>query len=185
MEQVLQPKDLKKRARSYLLRHHVVTLATLGEGGPQAAAVFYASRGWSLYFLSDPGSRHSRNITAGSPVAATIHEDYHDWREIKGLQLEGWAEAVNGGIEKARAMALFLRKFPYVAGFRSSGGTLSRAMEKAALYRFSPSIAWYTDNSLGFGTRFSFVLQPPSQQPPSQQPPSQQPPSQPGATESG
>ena len=61
--------------------------ATRGPEGPWAAAVFYANTGFALYFLSSPTSRHGRNIGGNAKAAATIQEDYSDWREIKGIQL--------------------------------------------------------------------------------------------------
>jgi len=44
-------------------------------------------------------------------MAAAIQEDYGDWQEIKGIQLQGKATPV-GQLEKARVIPLFIRKFP-------------------------------------------------------------------------
>ena len=43
-----------QRVLCYLRDHHVATLATSGDQGPWAAAVFYANRGSTIYFLSAP-----------------------------------------------------------------------------------------------------------------------------------
>ena len=95
------PRDVALR---YVEGHNVATLATTGPEGPWAAAVFYASTGFTLYFLSSPTSRHGRNIGRNAEVAATIQEDYSDWREIKGIQLEGRANRLAGprtlGVER-------------------------------------------------------------------------------------
>ena len=66
------------RALDYLAGHNVMTLATHGPEGPWAAAVFYVSDGFDLYFISSPGSRHSRNVAAQAAAAATVQEDYRD-----------------------------------------------------------------------------------------------------------
>src|SRR5712692_5248599 len=86
----------RDRALVYLSDHNVLTLATAGPEGLWAAAVFYVNDGFTLYFLSAPNSRHSLNLASQSTVAATIQEDYKDWREIKGIQLEGRASRLDG-----------------------------------------------------------------------------------------
>src|ERR671930_2620721 len=86
---------LRSQVLDYLEHHQVMTLATVGPEGPWAAAVFYVHRGLTLYFLSSPGSRHGRNLSADPRAAATIQEDYRDWPDIKGIQLEGRAVAVD------------------------------------------------------------------------------------------
>ena len=82
-------RDAKQLALAYLANHQVMTLATSGPQGLWAAAVFYASEGFTLTFLSAAHTRHAQNITAVPHVAATIQEDYRDWQKIQGIQLEG------------------------------------------------------------------------------------------------
>jgi hypothetical protein len=53
------PTRLPPQVAAYLAGHHVMTLATQGGEGPWAAAVFYASDGASLIFLSAPNTRHA------------------------------------------------------------------------------------------------------------------------------
>ena len=62
------------RTLGFLEAHSVASLATAGANGPWAAAVFYASRGFTLYFLSAPTTRHSRNLAADPRVNA-VSED--------------------------------------------------------------------------------------------------------------
>ena len=78
---------LRERVLAYLRGHRVMTLATQGPEGPWAAAVFYASDGFTLYFLSAPSTRHCIDIARHARVAATIQEDYADWPQIQGVQL--------------------------------------------------------------------------------------------------
>jgi uncharacterized protein YhbP (UPF0306 family) len=90
--------ELRPRLLAFLHHHDTMSLATIGPAGePQAAAVFYAAAsGLDLYFLSDPQSRHGRNLAREPRVAATIQADGQNWREITGLQIEGTAALVDG-----------------------------------------------------------------------------------------
>ena len=60
-----------------------VSLATVGADGPWATTVFYVSLGFTLYLLSEAKTRHIQNILLSPAIAATVNEDYRDWREIK------------------------------------------------------------------------------------------------------
>ena len=148
----------REDALSYLERHNVATLATTGPEGPWAAAVFYANAGFTLYFLSSPTSRHGRNIGDGAEVAATIQEDYSDWREIKGIQLEGQAKRLKGA-ERAEAEARFAAKFPLLASSALIPATIARALRLVAWYELEPTRVCFIDNSRGFGHRDEIPLQ--------------------------
>jgi uncharacterized protein YhbP (UPF0306 family) len=140
---------LRSRVQAYLAAHHVMTLATHGGDGPWAAAVFYVHEGWTLYFLSAPTSRHSRNIMQNPHVAATIQEDYEEWEEIKGIQLEGAAARLSGAQEE-RVRGLYAAKFPLL---RDPPAAIAQAMSRIGWYRVAPERAWFVDNSVAFGHR--------------------------------
>ena len=104
--------ELATRALEYLGRRHCMTLATHGPAGLWAASVFYVNRGFELFFVSRPDSRHVRNLTATVEVSATITDDAPDWPSIRGIQLEGTA----GAVEEPRrndVLALFGRRFAF------------------------------------------------------------------------
>jgi len=143
---------LRQRVQAYLAAHHVVTLATGGEEGPWAAAVFYVHEAWTLYFLSAPTSRHSRNIARSPRVSATIQEDYSDWREIKGVQLEGIAARLSDD-EEERVRALYAAKFPLLRNAADAPGAIAAALKKVGWYRLVPQRAYFIDNSVAFGHR--------------------------------
>lgn len=126
-----------------------MTLATGGDEGPWAAAVFYVHEGWALYFLSAPASRHCGNLVRNPRASATIQEDYTDWREIKGVQLEGAARRLSGA-DAARAQKLYASKFPLL---REPPEPIATAMAKISWYRVVPERAWFIDNSVAFGHR--------------------------------
>src|SRR5690606_29103112 len=100
---------LRERVLAFLGEHHVMTLSTVGAGGPWAAAVFYAHEDLRLYFLSSPTSRHAENLARDARVAVTIQRDYDDWPGIRGLQLEGTVREV-AREDEARVRALYQQR---------------------------------------------------------------------------
>ncbi len=145
------------KALAYLRDHNVMTLATSGAQGLWAAAVFYVNDGFTLYFLSAPTSRHSLNIESQSTVAVTIQEDYRDWREIKGIQLEGAARRIEGA-EQAAALVRYGAKFPVVGNLAQAPAEILQAMSRIVWYRVAPTRLYFTDNSLGLGHRDEIPL---------------------------
>lgn len=143
---------LQEKVLAYLRHHNVITLATTGPEGLWAAAVFYVNHGFTLYFLSAPTTRHSRNIAAQPVVAATIQEDYKDWPEIKGIQLEGKAYRLEGA-ERAAAIRRYGVKFPIVGNLARAPAQIIKAFSKIAWYKVVPERLYFVDNSLGFGHR--------------------------------
>jgi uncharacterized protein YhbP (UPF0306 family) len=142
---------------AYLAGHHVMTLATCGPEGPWAAAVFYASEGSSLIFLSAPGTRHCRNLALDSRCAATIQEDYREWPEIKGIQLEGRVVELQGG-EERHARQVYGGKFPVVGSLASVPPAIVEALARVRWYRLVPERMYFIDNSQGFGHREEIPL---------------------------
>ncbi|HEX3033291.1 MAG TPA: pyridoxamine 5'-phosphate oxidase family protein [Bacillota bacterium] len=136
----------------YLKRHNTMVLTTAAENLPHAAPLFFASSGFTLYFLSDPATRHSGNLVDNPLVSVVVTEDYQQWRDIKGIQLEGKAEKVTGGLEKAKGMAVYLKKFPFVTDFLQSKDFRETAA-KVQLYKITPTTIWFLDNAQGFSHR--------------------------------
>ena len=152
--------DLKQQILNYMESHNTMTLGTCGENVPWTATVFYASDGLDLYFFSDPQSRHCQNLEGNSKVAVTIQEDYGDWRKIKGIQMEGEVVEVGSMIDKAKAMAVYARKYPGIIKLFSDPGTgiLNRAILKVKIYCVKPKRVLYIDNEQGFGKRQELVI---------------------------
>jgi len=137
---------MREKALAYLAAHNVMTLAT---ESVWAAAVFYANDGFELYFVSSPQSRHAQDLAQDARVAAAIHEDYGGWREIKGIQLAGRAERLQGAARDA-AMACYRRKFAFLD---SVSGPVLEALGRAACYRLVAEELYFIDNATGFGAR--------------------------------
>ena len=147
---------LQQELLEYLQEHYVMTIASCHENVPWAAAVFYASDDFVLYFLSNPNSRHGTNLAGNSQVSAAIHEDYRDWREIRGIQLEGKAERLSSIKQHAQFWKVYEKKFPFVKKFFQPGSLRQMLSAKVAgirLYRIVPGQVYYIDNSKGFGHR--------------------------------
>ena len=141
----------REEALAYLESHHVMTLATSGAEGPWAAAVFYVNDGFTLDFLSSPRSRHAGDLAANRRCAAAIHEDYPDWHDIKGIQLEGSVRQLSGA-DRLAAIARYARKFPVVRPDRAPE-LIRAALERIAWFELVPERCYLIDNSKGFGHR--------------------------------
>lgn len=152
--------DLKSQVLDYLRQHNTMTLATCASDTPWAATVFFASDDLRLYFFSAPESRHCQNLAANAKVAVTIQEDYHDWRVIKGIQLEGRVELVGSLIEKGKALAIYARKYPDVITLFTdpSSGVFHKAFLKVKFYCVTPAKIFFIDNAQGFGQRQELLL---------------------------
>lgn len=141
-------RDPRQLALDYLAAHNVLTLATSGEQGVWAAAVFYINDGFTLSFLSASHTRHAQNIAHSPFVAGTIQEDYDNWQAIKGVQLEGSVELLES-VSRETTIEKYLKKYPYVG----STPQLRSAMQRVNWYRLAPLRLYFIDNSLGLGHR--------------------------------
>lgn len=144
--------DLQCKVLDYLATHNVMTLATQGEAGVWAAAVFYVNDDFLLYFLSSTTTRHAKDLALKPDVAATIQEDYKSWPEIKGIQLEGQVRLLSG-MEKAKAIARYGSKYPLVRDLGNAPVQIAKAFAKVNWYCLDPKQLYFIDNSQGFGHR--------------------------------
>ena len=169
---------IKERVLKYLEEHCAMTIATEKDGVPWATAVFYASDGFNLYFLSDPESRHSKNIAENPLVGITVNEDYHDWKNIKGIQMEGRSRLVSSEEEMAKAIDVYAKKYPFTAPYLKPMSSLSKTIEyldnllkklpfvpglpKTFTVRFYvviPTTVRFIDNEIGFGHKDEFTVE--------------------------
>ncbi len=142
-------RDPRALALAYLQNHQVMTLATVGIDGVWAAAVFYASTQFDLYFLSAGHTRHAQNMFTQPRIAAAIHEDYEDWPAIQGVQLEGNVTLLPEA-ERENAVALYQAKYPFVA---KADTQLQTALARVNWYRLRPERLYFIDNRMGLGHR--------------------------------
>ena len=90
-------------------------------------------------------------------MAVTIQEDYADWPQIKGVQLEGIASEIAGAEEK-QARLLYGQKYPVVGKLAQAPAAIVKAMAKVRWYKVVPQRLYFIDNSAGFGHRDEIVL---------------------------
>ena len=114
---------------------------------------------WVLDFFSDPKSRHCANVGRNPAASAAIHENYADWREIRGLQIEGRVEDVSV-VEIPAMMSAYVAKFPFVRDLLTPEGLfrVGGKMIDARFYKLMPSRCVLLDNSKGFGHREELIL---------------------------
>jgi uncharacterized protein YhbP (UPF0306 family) len=138
--------------RDWLREQSTLTLATVGpEGEPAAADLYFAAdEDLRVYFISEQGSRHVAHIGHGAKVAATVHAQAWDWREIRGLQLEGLCRPLLSVHERTAALALYGRKFTFLH-------TFAAILPRHTLFVIAPRWIRWLDNSVGFGHQREWI----------------------------
>lgn len=150
--------DLAARVAAFLDAHHVMTLATVGDAGAHAASLMYARDGFTLYWTSDPQTRHSLHLEREARVTATIAPDYTDFRVIRGLQIAGRARRLDGA-EAEAARAALVARYAFLAEVASGPPKLKAAFEQAGLYALEPERITLIDNTRGFGHKETLALE--------------------------
>lgn len=144
----------------FLAQHNTIVLSTCVGGSPWASPVFYANSGFGLYFLSNPASRHAGNLAVNHRVAGAVYAQHQDWQSIRGLQLEGTAAPV-AMTGYPQALAVYLRRFPFVQGFVTGSPGIFKIAGKTVQSRFyhlSPERFVLLDNRFGFADRREFPV---------------------------
>jgi len=104
--------ELKSKIINYIEFHSIATVATVSaEGKPNASAVEYVNEGFTLYFMSMPKSRKTRDIETNPAVALTINESVLDMRGTQGIQYEGTAKPVEDEARVKKCAEMFYEKF--------------------------------------------------------------------------
>lgn len=149
------PEEMRPLLREFLAGQSTLALATAGlsDGRPEVAPLFFVSDDdLNLYWISDPDSRHSRNIADWNDVAAAVFVPTWDWAGIKGVQIEGDVVALQGDAERKRVLALYRAKFPFV------DEKFAELIEDSVLYMLCPRWLRWLDNARRFGYKQDFVL---------------------------
>jgi uncharacterized protein YhbP (UPF0306 family) len=152
-----------KAVGGFLGSHTTMTLATCGEDGPWAAALFYAhDSDLTLYFISAPGTRHAADIERDPKVAVAVNAQHKDWSDIRGLQISGVAEIVPPD-QRSGAVEIYLTKFPdlrplFSAPRDEQESRIAKAFAASPFYRVRPSQIRFIDNTKSFGHSDEYVL---------------------------
>jgi uncharacterized protein YhbP (UPF0306 family) len=101
---------------------------------------------FDIFWISDPESRHSRNLLAQPAAAITIYDSRQTWsRPDRGIQLFGSAVAVRGRAAEEAERA-YAARFPYEPS----------ADDALPFYRFRPrEVKLFYERILGAGTLVS------------------------------
>jgi len=137
-------------AQRYLKHHNVLSLATCDGEIPWVAPVFYATWSDKLIFLSASHTRHCRNIAANPRVSASITEDYREWAEIKGFQLQGLVHQLKSH-ETASAIETYSNKYPVTGP--DAPVEIASALDRISWYALDIEEIFFIDNSKGLGHR--------------------------------
>lgn len=142
---------------SFLSAQEILTLATVSGFGPWSTAIYYVHRRNRFYFFSSATSRHvSEGIPAAARCAASVSAGGGaDWREIRGVQMEGTLTRVAVRREWFGAVARFFLKFPFAKSFLNDPKARAfrrRVGHDVHLYRFDAERVIFTDNRTGFGS---------------------------------
>ena len=153
----------RQHIKEYLAAHNTVTLASCSANGPWAAAVFFASdENLTLYFKSDPKTRHMIDILDDPRVAATVQDDGQAWQSIRGLQLVGSCSRV-GDHDTSRVNDLYVEKYPFLGAVTDDSSdqderVLAERLQKTPFYQLCPQWVRLIDNTRGFGQKVEISI---------------------------
>jgi len=154
----MDERALAVEIETFLSAHHVLTIATSAGDAVHAASLMYAHEDFMLYWVSDPSTRHSREIEANPRVAATIAPDYMDFRAIRGLQIAGTATRLITPRAIERARGLMEERYAFFRELARGPEALRAASERASWYALESERVTLIDNTRGFGHKETLVV---------------------------
>jgi uncharacterized pyridoxamine 5'-phosphate oxidase family protein len=90
----ITPKDLEKLIIQFLKKQNMCVLATCGDNVPRATPVEYHSKGTTIYFVGEPGTKLD-NMKKNPNVSIGVFLPYTGWDSAKGAQISGKAKIVS------------------------------------------------------------------------------------------
>ena len=155
----LDPEAYRNRAMALLKNTKTMVLAVDGGDGPWAAPVYYLFASPGIYFFSSPRSKHAQALRRCSRAAGAIFADSDQLKNIRGLQMVGDVEQVQGAARRLNITTRYLAKFPQAGQMLRPGrNPLSELDARVDLYVFWPVEVHCTDNRQGFGRRVAIEL---------------------------
>ena len=155
-------REFRTRAEALIEEQSTMTIATSGGDEAWAAPVYYNYRKSGFYFFSDPSSRHIQESMKCGQAAAAIYADSTSWEGIRGVQMSGKIEVVPVGLEAVEAIRGYLKKFSFTKEFFKGGQSIDldafTKRFRVKLYRYTPVLLYYVDNSIRFGFREELQL---------------------------
>jgi nitroimidazol reductase NimA-like FMN-containing flavoprotein (pyridoxamine 5'-phosphate oxidase superfamily) len=90
----MPPKELEKRIIKFLEEQNMCVLATCSSDIPRATPIEYHSKGTTIYFVGEPGTK-LENIKINPSVSVGIFHPYIGWDSAKGAQITGKARIIS------------------------------------------------------------------------------------------
>jgi len=87
-------KVLEERITEFLKEQNMCVLATCGDGLPRATPIEYHSKGITIYFVGEPGTK-LENMKKNPNVSIGIFLPYTGWDSAKGAQITGKAKIIS------------------------------------------------------------------------------------------
>jgi|SRR3989344_2588840 len=105
--------DDKKKLLEFFKSNKLMSLAT-HSNKLWISTVYYAiDNNLNIYFISDPKTRHGKDILSNEEIACSIADSHQKVKEKKkGVQISGNALLVNGKIEIIKALILWNKANP-------------------------------------------------------------------------
>lgn len=139
--------DLKARFIAELDKRRVLSIATLRpDGWPQATIVGYVNDGTAIYFMISRESQKFANLEADPRVSICVGEDVADPMAIGGASMAAMVAEVADPAERARAMALMLKRYPEYEAMMKDVDTSGMGFMRA-----TPFLASVLTYEKGFG----------------------------------
>jgi len=148
--------EYRREIAAFLSLSRTLSLATVNEEGqPHAANLWFANdEQFCFYFVSDPGSEHSKHIARDPRVGLTVYAHLDEADQIHGIQAHGECRQIDG-TESASALGLFCTKFPAVA----ASHTIRDRLKGERFYRVKPTWLRWVDNRRGFGWKYEMKIE--------------------------
>jgi Pyridoxamine 5'-phosphate oxidase len=89
----MPPKDLEKRIIQFLEEQNMCVLATCSNDVPRATPIEYHSKGMTMYFVGEPGTK-LENMKKNPNVSIGIFHPYTGWDNAKGAQITRQAQII-------------------------------------------------------------------------------------------
>jgi hypothetical protein len=161
-EHPLTERGLKALAMRLVEAQTTMTLATAKGDEAWAAPVYYVFVNSAFYFLSAPASRHVKEALQSEQASSAIYASASTWKEIRGLQMTGYIQVVDAGLEAIQVLREYLKKFSFTMEFFKKKATpdIETFAERfgVRLYRFIPTLAYYLDNQIRFAFKAEVKL---------------------------
>ncbi|MBA3025790.1 MAG: hypothetical protein FP820_05190 [Sulfurimonas sp.] len=127
------------KIESFLIKHHVMSLATTDFEEQSVCSLFYAyNRDFNSFVVaSNENTVHMRHIQSNNKVSGNIYLETKMVGKVQGVQFSGeFLELTNDALEYA-----YFKKFPYALALIPK------------LWQIKVNYFKMTDNTLGFGKK--------------------------------